>query len=192
MPTTFQKNLDVYQGYNYRKDVQTPVGFITSLKVGDLTLNVDQTCKDPMAPETDLAVVAVLSGSLWEMGVTDALYFSGQLSVYNKQQIKQLLYKDLSKVDVTCKFAVYDYDPIEKKYFKCQLPTDDAELSGLLEKRGDDLNLDVADDPSSEVQSPENYAFQVGIKPQPTAQTLTIATSFSVKIVKSWGLTVTA
>jgi len=189
MPT-FQKNCDIYQGYNFKKDVQTPVGFITSLKVGDITLKADQSCKDPMAPETDLPVVVVLSGMLWELGVTDALYFSGQLSVFNKQQVKQLLYKDLSKVDVTCTFVVYEYDPLQKKYFKCLLPTDDTALNGLLEKNGDDLNIMVADDASSEVQSPQNYSFQTGVKPQPSAQTLTVATSFSDKIVKSWGLKV--
>lgn len=187
---TFQKNCDIYQGYNFKKDVQTPVGFITEIKVGDITLKADQTCKDPMAPETDLAVVAVLSGALWELGVTDALYFSGQLSVFNKQQVNQLLYKDLSKVDVICKFVIYEYDPLQKKYFKCLLPTDDKALNGLLEKSGDDLNITVADDASTEIQSPQNYSFQTGIKPQPEAQTITVATSFSDKIVKSWGLKV--
>lgn len=190
MPATFQKHCDIYQGYNFKKDVQTPVGFLTELKIGDITLKADQTCKDPMAPETDLAVVTVLSGVMWELGVTDALYFSGQISVFNKQQIKQLAYKDLSKVDVVYKFSAYEYDPLEKKYFKCLLPTDDASMNGLLEKRGSDLNIDAADDPSTEIQSPENYAFQIGIKPQPTAQKLTVATSFSVKIVKAWGLKV--
>ncbi len=187
---TFQKNCDIYQGYNFKKDVQTPVGFITEIKVGDITLTADQSCKDPMAPENVLAVVAVLSGVMWELGVTDALYFSGQLSVFNKQQVNQLLYKDLSKVDVICKFVIYEYDPLQKKYYKCLLPTDDKALNGLLEKRGDDLNITVADDASTEVQSPQNYSFQTGIKPQPEAQTLTVATSFSDKIVKSWGLKV--
>ena len=187
---TFQKNCDIYQGYNFKKDVQTPVGFITEIKVGDITLKADQTCKDPMAPETALPVVAVLSGVLWELGVTDALYFSGQLSVFNKQQVNQLLYKDLSKVDVICKFVIYEYDPLQKKYFKCLLPTDDKALNGLLEKSGDDLNITVADDASTEIQSPQNYSFQTGIKPQPEAQTITVATSFSDKIVKSWGLKV--
>lgn len=190
MPT-FSKSLDIYQGYNFKKDVQTAVGFITELKIGDVTLKADQTCKDPMAPETDLTVVAVLSGSMWELGVTDAHYFSGQVSVYNKQQVQMLTYKDLTKVDVEYKFSVYEYDLIEKKYFKCLLPTDDAALKGVLEKNGSDLNLSIADDASSEVQSPENYAFQLGIKPQPEAQTVTVATSFSDKVVKSWGLTVT-
>lgn len=191
MPT-FQKSLDIYQGYNYKKDKQTPVGFITALKIGDVTFKADQTCKDPMAPETDLAVVAVLSGVMWEMGITDAHYFSGQLSVYNKQQLVMLTYKDLTKVDVEYKFSVYEYDPMEKKYFKSFLPTDDATLKGILEKNGDDLNVSVSDDPSTEVQSPENYAFTTGIKPQPTAQTVTVATSFSKNLVKAWGLTVSA
>jgi len=187
---TFQKTCDIYQGYNYKKDVQTPVGFITELKIGDVTLKADQSCKDPMAPETDLVVVTVLSGAMWELGVTDAHYFTGQISVYNKQQVQMLTYKDLTKVDVEFKFAVYDYDPLEKKYFKCLLGTDDAVLKGILEKNGEDLNLSVADDASPEVQSPENYAFQVGIKPQPEAQTATVAVSFSDKVVKAWGLTV--
>lgn len=190
MPATFQKNCDIYQGYNFKKDVQTAVGFITALKVGDVVLKADQTCKDPMSPETDLAVVAVLSGGMWGLGVTDALYFSGQISVYNKQQVKQLVYKDLSKVDLTCTFVIYEYDPLQKKYYKCLLPTDDTALNGLLEKSGSDLNIDVADDASMEIQSPENFSFQIGIKPQPEAQTLTVATSFSDKIVKSWGLKV--
>lgn len=189
MPT-FQKNCDQYQGYNFKKDVQTPVGFITSLKIGDTTLSVDQTIKDPMSSADDLKVVTVLTGALWELGPTDALYFSGQISVTNKQNVQLLTYKDLTKVEVVVKFAVYDYDPIEKKYFKCMLGADDAELNGILEKNGDDLNLAVADQASSEVQSPENYSFQVGIKPQPSAQSVTIATSFSAKVVKAWGVTV--
>jgi hypothetical protein len=186
----FYKNCDVYQGYNYRKDKQTTVGFVTSLKIGDLELTADQTCKDPTAPETDVKAVLVLSGSMWGLGVTDAVYVSGQVSVGNKQKLMGLLYKDLTKVDVEFKFAVYEYDPVEKKYYKCMLPADDAVLKGILEKNGSDLNLSVADDPSREVQSPENYAVQVGIKPQPSAQTVTVATSFSDKVVKAWGLTV--
>ncbi|GAB4556931.1 MAG: hypothetical protein Tsb0020_00600 [Haliangiales bacterium] len=186
----FSKACDIYQGYNYKKDKQTTVGYITSLKVGDTELTADQTCKDPTAPETDLTVVAVLSGVMWELGVTDAVYFSGQISVKNKQSLLALVYKDMTKIDIQFKFDVYEYDPVEKKYFKCMLPTDDATLKGLLEKNGSELNLSVSDDASMEVQSPENYSMSIGIKPQPEAQQVTIATSFSNKVVKSWGLKV--
>jgi hypothetical protein len=189
MPT-FQKQCDVKQGYNFKKDVQTAVGFVTSLKLGDQTLKADQTVKDLLAPDTALPVVVVCSGAMWELGVTDALYFTGQISVYNKQQVLQLVYKGMTKVDVVFKFAVYEYDPIQKAYFKCLLPTDDKELNGLLEKNGEDLNLSVSDDPSGEVQSPANYAFQIGIKPQPSDQVVTVGTSFSDKVVKNWGMKV--
>lgn len=189
MPT-FQKSCDQYQGYNFKKDVQTPVGFITSITIGDSAMSVDQTVKDPMSSADDLKVVAVLTGGMWELGPTDALYFSGQISVANKQAVQLLTYTSLAKVEILCKFAIYDYDPIEKKYYQCMLGTDDAELKGILEKNGEDLNVAVADEKSSEVQSPENYAFQIGIKPQPEAQQVTIATSFSNKVVKAWGITV--
>ena len=189
MPT-FQKQCDVKQGYHFKKDVQTTIGYLMSLTIGDATLTADQTVKDPTAPATDLAVVAVLSGAMWELGVTDALYFSGQISASNKQQVQRLFDQDLRKVDVNFELAVYEYDPIAKKYFRCLGATDDRALKGIVEKHGEDLNLSVADDSSTEVQSPENYAFQIGIKPQPSAQSITVATSFSDKVVKAWGLKV--
>lgn len=184
---TFQKSCDIKQGFDFKKDIQTPVGFLTSLTIGGVTLKADLTVKDPMSPATDLPVVSVLSGTMWELGPTDTLYYSGQVSIANKQNAQQLIYSDLSKVDVVFAFSVYAYDPIQKAYFQCLLPTSDP-LNGIVEKNGADLNLSVADDFSGEVQSPENYAFQIGIKPQPSAQQVTVATSFSVKVVKPWGI----
>ena len=189
MPT-FQKPCDQYQGYNFKKDVQTPVGYITAIKIGDQELKVDQTIKDPLNHATDLKVVAVLTGAMWELGPTDALYFTGQVSISNKQSIQLMTYKDLTKVTVLCTFSVYDYDPIQKAYYKCLLGTKDAQLQGILEKNGEDLNVSIADVKSPEVQSPENYAFQIGFKPQPTAQEITVATSFTMNVVKAWGITV--
>lgn len=185
-----RKVCDVYQGYNFKKDKQSTVGFITKIKIGDAQLAVDQTCKDPLKPTDDLKVVLVLSDVLWELGVTDALYFSGQLSVYNKQSVQELLINNMTKVDVVFQYTIYEYDPVAKVYFKC-FHCKDTDMNGILEKRGEDLNLTVAEDKSNEVQSPENYAFQVGIKPQPSAQTLTVCTSSTKNVVKSWGMTVT-
>lgn len=188
---TFQKNCDIKQGYDFKKDIQRTVGYITSLKVGDTELKADQTVKDPTSPETDYPVVAVLSGAGWHLGPTDTIYFTGQISVANKQQVALLVYKDLSKVDVEFKFAVYEYDPLEKKYFQCMLPTEDSALKGLLEKEGGDLSIGVADDPSPEPQMPQNHSFHIGIKPQTEAeQKVTLAASYSEKVVKAWGMKV--
>ena len=64
-------------------------------------------------------------------------------------------------------------------------------MEGLLEKRGEELNLSVADDVSTEVQSPENYAFMIGIKPKSEkAQGRHIAPSAEKNVVKAWGLKV--
>ncbi len=50
----------------------------------------------------------------------------------------------------------------------------------------------MADDPSSEVQSPKNYTLQVGIKPQTLEQTVNMATGSGKNLVKQWGVTETA
>lgn len=185
----YRRDLDIYQGYNFKKDKQTPVGFITGLRIAGQGFTADQRCKDPTNPGVDLAVVAVLSGVLWETGVTDSVYLSGQISVVNRQSVAMLVINNLTNIDVVFQYSVYDYDPVAKKYFLA-FHSNRTDMKGLLEKRGDDLNLSVADDASTEVQSPENYAFQIGIKPQPLAQVLVIATGSQKTITKAWGLKV--
>ncbi len=183
----FRKVLDIYQGYNFKKDKQTPVGFITKLKLGDKELTADQTCKNPTKPEEDIKAVAVLSDILWETGVTDAVYFSGQVSVANKQNIQELIYNTMTNVICEFQFSVFDYDPAQKKYYLC-FHSNNKDMKGLLEKKGEELNLTVADDPSTQVQSPLNYAFQTGVKPQPDAQALQVAVGDGKNFTKAWGL----
>lgn len=185
----FRKALDVVQGFNFKKDKQSAIGYITKLKIGTNTFDADLTVKDPLKPDTDLKVVAVLNHILWETGVTDAIYGSGQVSVASRQAIATLVYTQMTDVGVEFQFDVYEYDPLKKKYFKA-FSANAKDLKGLVEKKGDDLNLAVADEPSDEVQSPENYPFTVGIKPQPEAQSLTLATGDGKNFAKAWGLTV--
>jgi hypothetical protein len=183
----FRKILDVYQGYNFKRDKHTPVGFITKLTLGGTDLTPDQNCKDPT--EQDVVAVAVLSDVLWETGVTDALYFSGQVSVTNKQSIAQLVYSTMVDILVVYQFKVFEYDPLAKKYFLC-FHSNDTDMNGILEKKGEDLNLSVADDPSTQVQSPENYSITIGVKPQPSAQALQVAVGDGKNFAKAWGLKV--
>lgn len=189
----FARALDVVQGFNFKKDKQGPVGFVTSISIGGTALTADlQTIKDPEKPGDNLSgnVVAVLNHYLWETGSTDAIYLSGQVSTSNKQTLASMLLGTFSSIEVLVKYTVYEYDPLAKKYFKSNFL--DAELKGLLEKSGDDLNLSIADDESREVQSPKNFTFQIGIKPQATEQSINVATADAKNIVKKWGVTESA
>lgn len=184
----FSRTCDVAQGYNYSKDKQSAVGFITKMKIGDTDLDVNQTCKDPLNPTTDLKVVSVLSQFDWHATPTDALLFSGQVAISNKQKVVLLTFQDMVKVAVQVQFAVYEFDPIADKYFKSA--TCDAALNGILDKNGDDLNLTIANDASYEVQSPRNYQFTIGVKPNTTAQKITLAAGQGQNIVRQWGVAV--
>ena len=130
----FARALDVYQGFNFRKDKQTNIGFINSLKIGTVTLAADITAKDPMAPTTDVTVVAVMSDFIWGLGVTDSLSLNGQICLPNKQSIGGLLLSDLSNVAVEVQLTIYEYDALQKKYFKSFCS--DAVLKGLVERKG--------------------------------------------------------
>jgi len=185
----FSRQMDVYQGFNFKKDKQSKVGFVTELKLGDLQMVADQTTiMDPENPTTELGegVVAVLSHYLWETGVTDAMYLSAQISTANKQSLSAKLLTDWTNMEVSFTYVVYEYDPREKKYFKSNHL--DAELQGILEKNGNDLNLTVADDASREVQSPENFTLQIGIKPQTKEQVVHMATGVGKNLSKQWGI----
>src|SRR5690349_10977031 len=135
---SYDRSCDVYQGFNFRKDKVSTVGFLTALTIGTVELKADITAKDPQDPSKDLAVVSVLSSVSWAVGVTDGVYLSGQLSTANRQAVQQLLYTDLSNVLVEKVFTVYEYDPVAKKYYK-GLHSEGTTLKGLLEKTGGDV-----------------------------------------------------
>jgi hypothetical protein len=182
-----RKVLDTYQGFNFKKDKQTPVGFLTKLKLGDKELKADLSCKDPTNPTKEIKAVAVLNDVLWETGITDAVYFTGQVSVDNKQEVALLVYTTMVNVLTEFQFAVYEYDPKAKKYFIC-FHSNNTDMKGILEKRGEDLNLSVADDASTQIQSPINFTFNSGIKPQPDEQVLQVAVGDGKNFAKAWGL----
>jgi hypothetical protein len=187
MPS-FSRICDVYQGYNYKKDQQATVGYITKMTVGDVALDVNQTCKNPTQATADYKVVAVLQHFDWSAGPTDALCFSGNVSISNKQKLVLLSFSDMVKVTVLFQFTVYEFDPVAEKYFKSA--TCDADLKGILEKNNKDLALEVANEPSAEVQSPLNFMFNVSIKPQPSAQKITLASGDAMNVVRAWGIAV--
>jgi hypothetical protein len=184
----FTRNCDVYQGYNYKKDQQACVGYVTKMTIGDTALDVNQTCKNPVQPTADYKVVAVLNQFDWSAGPTDSLYFGGNVAISNKQKLILLAFSDMVKVTVTFQFTVYEFDPIAEKYFKAA--TCDADLTGVLEKNGKNLALDIANDPAMEVQSPLNFNFSIGIKPQPQAQKITLASGDGKNVVRAWGIAV--
>jgi hypothetical protein len=167
----YRRSLDICQGYDYTKDKQTPVGYITKLQIGAQPLAIDQTVKDPTDATQDLKVVGVMSSVLWESGVTDAIYLSAQVSATNRQDVAPLLMGSHKNIQVVFQFSIYEYDPLAQKYFLA-FHSNSTDMDGVIQERGDELNVYIADDPSPEVPSPENYAFEIGINPQSSTQTM--------------------
>ncbi len=184
---------DVVQGFNFRKDTQTTVGHINSLKIGDVELAVDLAVTDP----TDLAgdkvkVVGVMSSFFWEGGYANSIQLSAQVSNANQKSVALLTNTDLSNTAVEFTFTVYTYDFEVKKYYKC-CHSGDETLLGLVEKdSGGGLALSIESDQSTEVMSPMNFLFEIGIMPEDKEQAIHRAVSDTDKFVQNWGVTVEA
>ncbi len=186
----FNRELSVYQGFNFKKDKQDRVGFVTSLKLGTLTLKVDlTTAKDPTNPANALASVLILDNFSWGTGVTDSLQFSGRISRVNKIKIEEALLGSFTNTEVEIDYAIFEYDALAKSYFKSCYPN--AVCKGLIEKHGDELALSVEGDPADEIQSPINFVFNLSVTPNEEEQSINISVKKNSPITKSWGLTVT-
>mgnify|MGYP000644450110 CR=1 FL=1 len=204
MPS-YERDLDLPQGYNFKKDVQKPIGFITSLTIGGIRLLTDQTVTTPFTRPTNtgattateavgtLKVVAVLKKIKWDLGDTDPIEFEGTLSVTSKQTVMGLLYASMLDTSVRISWVVYEYDPLNRKYFSAfassAVGSADAGnvtrgVPGLLMKDGDNLALTVTPSPATDVQSPENYDFTIKVIPWPLATSLYLASASLRKVTK--------
>lgn len=184
----FQKQCDLVQGYRFRKDGRTSVGHITKLQIGTVLLAADQTVKNPLRPDENVEVVAVLDTALWELEPSDPLRFSGQVSLPSKQSLVNLLTKPTPGLELRFEFTIYDFDPTREAYYRCMYGTEGVELVGSVVKEGGDLLLAVADQPSSAIREPANFALHLGVESLDRVQSLTLAVASDRELTKPWGV----
>ena len=183
---------DVLNGFNAQSDVQSITGFLTHLKVGDTEYHADLSVTNPEEIEGELPCVGVLSSVYWQGGEADPLQFDMRISAANKNLSIELVQKTLMNTEVEFTFVVFEYDPIEKKYFRC-FHNDEEIYTGLVLKEGGELIINVDADEAGEVVSPKNFPFSIGIMPpEPTdGQPVHFAASVDKKMVKQWGVKIT-
>ncbi|MBL8632686.1 MAG: hypothetical protein JNM40_05630 [Myxococcales bacterium] len=204
----YNRAMNVKQGFDFKKDQQATIGFLTSLKIGMETFTPDFTVNSPMAAVTGtgltanatatigaLTVVGVLANVTWALGDTDPLIFEAQVSIASKQAISALVYASMIDVDCEVGFVVYEYDPLSKKYYaafsnSAQAATDAAagrSVRGQIQKDGEALGLEIDAEAGTDVESPKNYKLTLKVVPKPEVQSLLFATSATRKVTKNWG-----
>jgi hypothetical protein len=180
---------DLAQGFNFRKDAQAQIGFITSLKIGDVKLDADIELVDPENNANKTKVVGVASYVSWTESATDHAEMVFQVCEDAKNKLDTLTKKNMSNIEVEFKFDCYNYDTKEGKYFK-NFHTNDKAMEGILAKNGEKLELQIQVQANMMVQEPRNYMARIQVKPQPKAQEMHYASSVSDKLVLAWGRTV--
>lgn len=184
-------NCSVSQGFNFQKDSQELIGHLEYLKIGDTGMASDLDVTDPMNIANTVKVMGVMSAIHWNGGYAEPVMFAAQVSTDNKNKIATLMHKSMANTEVELQFSVYDYDPKTKAYYKA-FHSNGVKLKGLVLKQGGELAMNISMDQSNEVVSPKNYTFQLGVMPQDQAMEIHLAFSSIDKLVKPWGVAVSA
>ncbi|MDB5100801.1 MAG: hypothetical protein JWM80_5222 [Cyanobacteria bacterium RYN_339] len=182
----FNLPFDVSNGFNFAKDKQANVGYISTLAIGGVTLTPAIQVSRPDG--TQATVVAVLSDFSWDGSKGGALNLLARIDTANRQKVAAYLLAPTS-TEATLAFEGWSYDPVAKSWYQAIAPQA-APLGALIQKSGGELDLAVTDAKSNEVASPANFALTMALVPAAKAQALTIATSSKAKLTKAWGIAV--
>lgn len=181
----------VRQGFDFEQDYQGLVGFLISMNIAGQELTPDFRVTDPEMPDSGFNVVGVISGFYWKGGFANPVYFSSQVSNSNKNKLSTLLHQAMENTETRFEFVIYDYDPGAHAYFRC-MHSGGVQLRGRIEKSGGELSVSIDSNPSGEIETPENFTFNVGVMPAAIHQLIFAAFAVDKKIVKPWGIAVGA
>lgn len=178
----------VFQGFNFKPDDQSTLGYIHNLKIGDTVLGTDFKTTNPLEYSGNLfSLCGVLSNVLWSGGYAQPIFLDAQISTNNKNKVDSIIKRLSEQTAVSFEFAVYDYDPADKKYYAC-FHSGGQRLQGNIFKSGGDPAITMSQNRGYEVSSPENYTFSIGVEPVVGEQNLYMATSVKNKVMLRWGL----
>ena len=181
-------NTDIKQGFDFSKDKQVPIGFLTAIKIGNLELADDFPLYNPVE-DAEERVVGVISHAHWSTDKTSPIDISAQVSLENKKLLKEALLGSLPNGDVEFEFKMLEYDssPDQKKYYT-SFSTGDAAVNCSLMRNGANLNIQIADVPSPEVQQPSNFRLDFAVVPDQVDQDLHVAVGVGANMAKQWGV----
>ena len=181
-------NTDIKQGFDFSKDKQVPIGFLTAIKIGNLELAADFPLYNPVE-DAEENVVGVVSYASWSTDKTEPIRVSAQVSLDNKKSLKEALLGSLPNGDVELQFKALEYDssPDQKKYYT-SFSSGDTPVNGSLLRNGANLDISIADNPSPEVQQPSNFRLEFAVVPDQADQDLHVSVGVGANMVKQWGV----
>ena len=183
---------DVANGFNFKRDVQNPLGHLKALTIGQEAIEANMEVIIPESGDM-VNVVGIISDISWEGGDAHPISLSCQVSNSNKVLLTGLTGDTLHDTSVEFDFDIYRYDPApdQRKFFKC-FHTNDEVVKGRLEKssRGE-LAVEVAQDPSHEVESPLNFTLSFAVNPEEIEQHLQLADAVGANKTSRWAVPTT-
>jgi len=183
---------DVENGFNFKRDIQNPLGHLKALTVGQQVIEANMEVISPEAGDM-VTVVGIISEVKWEGGDAHPITVKCQVSNSNKVLLTELTGDTLHDTGVEFDFDIFEYDPApdQRKFYKC-FHTNDEVVKGRLEKdHKGKLSIEVAKEASHEVESPLNFYMKFTVNPEEIEQVLHIAHAVQSNKTSRWGVPTT-
>jgi len=173
------------QGFNFDNNGKDPLGFVNTLTIGAVTIEPDVEVHHPTAAHLPPKSVGVLGSIAWGGGSADPIELTVYISAKNRERIEQLLHGGVADTSVKIDFVVYNYDPINKKYFKAFFPNS-CPARGQIRKDSEGSPFKLGEKGAA-VATPENWALSIVIGPANGVVQLTYGIPNAAATDKTWG-----
>lgn len=179
MPANFQ--CDVYQEFNFKKDLMVTVGYMNSLTIAGIQLTADLVnLTDPVALENSMNVVGAMDYLLWSGMPRDPIQMSLLVDDANQVSLQNLISSGVSNASIGAQFTIYDYDPAARKYYASFWTN--GTLNGVLS------SLNIAPSSKQPTGAPPLYSCDLQMGPISGSQQLIYrANSASAKFLSFFG-----
>lgn len=195
-------NLDLIQGFYFKKTSQATLGYITDLQIGSVLFRTDTSVTNPVTNEKK-NIVAPISSYKWGSLPSEPMQISFNISKANNKKLSELLKKSNAALNIEFNFQIYSFDP-EKNEFYIALKSFTFPKRGIMNRIGYALpsnklislpikgvirSVAPAKSANTVVVNPENYEVQVVIVPTPDKEQMLVRATSSESLMKAqWGV----
>jgi hypothetical protein len=104
--------------FDYNPNTTSRVGYITKLSINGHEMDAHTDMRDPLEMQKWISVIGIVNYVAWTGQPTDPINFTFQMSAKSKGELLESIYSLKKKPVIKIEWSIYEYDYVEKKYFR--------------------------------------------------------------------------
>lgn len=165
------------EAYDFHLGCRKKIAYLFRLsfpKVG-LQLVTDNPLQDPENPGTKFKAIGGIDSIFWKGGPIDPIHITFRVSPSNHSVLQEALDSLKGGTEIEAEWAAYDYDPLQKKYFK-HFHTNSQPIVFILSK---ETQVSLNAYPDNEIEHPLNFLVDMSLTPKKVNEVQELSYAYS-------------